>query len=128
MNRSELSSNYSLFGNRGSVANSSVHITKVGLNTTLCGTPMPSHNWANEMNIMEAGCEHCISIYKKENPPVEVEKEWFGYSAYYARMIAGTDGSFAKSLAEAWLNAAAGNRETLVKAFPRIFCGNIRYY
>lgn len=56
------------------------------------------------------------------------EKEWYGYSKYFDRMRAGTDGSFAKSLADAWYNASDNNRRKLVEAFPEIFVSNYCYH
>jgi len=59
---SEIKGHY-MFGNKGAVWSNQVHLSKSGMSTTLCGTPMLSTNWARIENIQEIGCPECIEIY-----------------------------------------------------------------
>lgn len=60
----KLKSNYSIFGNKGSVWAGACHIAKSDLSgLTLCGTPMLSSNWARIENIQIIGCQECIELY-----------------------------------------------------------------
>jgi hypothetical protein len=61
-----LNPQYYMFGNKGAVWSNKVHITKAGLSTTLCGTPMLSTNHAVYKGVTEVGCEACIKKYFEE--------------------------------------------------------------
>lgn len=59
---SEIRGHY-MFGNKGAVWSNEVHLSKSGLSTTLCGTPMLSSNWARIEEVKEIGCPKCIELY-----------------------------------------------------------------
>jgi hypothetical protein len=62
----DLKDGYYMFGNKGTVWGNSAHIAGSG-NTTLCGTPMLSTNWARIEELPEANCVECNRIYKEQN-------------------------------------------------------------
>lgn len=64
MKVSELKTGYYLFGNKGTVWSNNAHIAKSGSNTTLCGTPMLSTNWAQKGDLENANCKECNHAYK----------------------------------------------------------------
>ena len=67
MNKSNLTSGYYIFGNKGAVWSNQVHIAKNSDSTTLCKTPMLSSNWARIQEVEHIGCEECLNKYKEQN-------------------------------------------------------------
>jgi hypothetical protein len=63
MKKSDLKSNYYMYGNKGSVWSKKVHICESGSSVTLCEKPMLSNNWASLLEVEEIGCEDCIKKY-----------------------------------------------------------------
>ena len=63
----DLKPGYYMFGNKGACWGEEPHVTKSGLPTTLCGTPMLSNNWARIWELDYIGCKECIEKYKEEN-------------------------------------------------------------
>ena len=59
-----LKKGYTVFGNRGNVYSNTAHTYKAGVGN-LCKTPALSFNYADELG-MDAGCETCCRIYRKE--------------------------------------------------------------
>lgn len=118
MNKTDLTTGYSLFGGKGDVFSGTAHIYKNGFDpNTLCGKPMLSSNWVQINEVNEVGCPECIRLYKEQTEKLE----WFADSQYYGQMKTGVHGSFAQSLSDAWRNASQGNRKSLVDAFPSYF-------
>mgnify|MGYP003333404610 FL=1 len=60
-----LKKGFTIFGGKGNVYQNTAHIYKTGYGT-LCKTPALSFNYADELG-MDAGCEQCCKIYKKEH-------------------------------------------------------------
>ena len=65
INKNELKPNYSLFGGKGNVWNNTAHIYKNGTGN-LCGTPALSTNHVRIEGIEVAGCQECITEYRKQ--------------------------------------------------------------
>ena len=65
INKKDLKTNYSLFGNKGNVWNNTAHIYKSGTGN-LCGTPALSSNHVMLEGIEVAGCLKCINQYQEE--------------------------------------------------------------
>lgn len=67
MKKTDLKSNYSMFGGKGDVWSNTAHISKDGSPRTLCGKPMLSTNWVRIEDVQTVGCTKCIELYKEEN-------------------------------------------------------------
>jgi hypothetical protein len=65
INKNELKPNYSLFGGKGNVWSNTAHIYKAGTGN-LCGTPALSTNHVRIEGIEVAGCQQCITEYRKQ--------------------------------------------------------------
>jgi hypothetical protein len=65
MNKKDLKSGYSIYGNKGNVWNNTAHIYKSGTGN-LCGTPALSTNHVRIEGIEVAGCQQCITEYRKQ--------------------------------------------------------------
>lgn len=62
--KKELKSGFTVFGNKGNVWSNTAHIYQSGKGN-LCGTPALSFNHAGDAG-MDAGCEKCCQIYKEQ--------------------------------------------------------------
>jgi len=62
----DLKSEYYMFGNKGALWSDEAHISKSGIHTTLCGSPMLSTNWCGIEDVKTIGCPKCIEIYKQQ--------------------------------------------------------------
>lgn len=58
--KGELPPDFSIWGNKGAVWSDNQHIIKRGQNTTLCGIPPLSNNWAVLWGKEYAQCPDCI--------------------------------------------------------------------
>jgi hypothetical protein len=63
MNKKDLKSGYSIYGNKGNVWSNTSHIYKSGTGN-LCGTPALSNNWAVIEGVEHIGCPNCLTKYK----------------------------------------------------------------
>ena len=72
MKKTELTKDFSIFGNKGAVWSKTCHISqdRSFSGRTLCGVPMLSNNWANIWDEEEIGCPDCLAIYAKEREAV----------------------------------------------------------
>lgn len=66
MVKTELHSDYYMYGNKGACWTKNIHIAKSGQSTTLCGTPMLASNWARIWEEEELGCQDCLNEYNKQ--------------------------------------------------------------
>jgi hypothetical protein len=62
MNKKDLKSGYSIYGNKGNVWSNTAHIYKSGTGN-LCGTPALSSNWAVIEGVEHIGCPNCLTKY-----------------------------------------------------------------
>ena len=65
INKKDLKTGFSLFGNKGNVWNNTAHIYEHGKGN-LCGTPALSTNHVEFEGVEVAGCEKCCKIYKSK--------------------------------------------------------------
>jgi len=66
MNKNELKTGYTIYGNKGNVWSNTAHIYKSGVGN-LCGTPALATNWAGIEKVEHIGCVNCLEKYKSIN-------------------------------------------------------------